>query len=151
MPRGIRKNRTEEVSTTDLGVLQKEIHLIAEETRQLKEKEKELARRKADVEKNMAKALKELGIMNLVSPRGDSEEKPKRGRPAKKAAKPAAASKKPGKRYTDEERKAAVDFVDKAIKGGSSVSGAIDQYNKQEKPRGKSAMNYQSLLRWRVA
>lgn len=155
MPRGIRRNKTENTSSTDLGALQREIQQIAEETKQLKEKEKELAQRKAEVERNMAKALKDLGIFDMFAPRaedGGAKPRGRRGRKPKSEAGEGSVKAKPGsKRYTPEERQAAVAFVDKSIKSGSTITDAIEQFNKQGKPRGKAPMNYQSLLRWRVA
>lgn len=157
MARG-RKSVDSEASSSstgpDLGALQREMMEIAAESEQLRQREQELVKRKADVEKRMTKALKDLGILHVVTPQEVESGRGKRGRrPGKtgRAARAEGAVKKraSGKRYTPEERKNAVEFVSGKVAAGATISSAIDEFNKSYKPRGKMPMNYQSLLRWR--
>lgn len=140
---------SESTSTPDLGALHQELL-------HLREQEKALVQRKAEVEKQLRSALKSLGILDMMASRGeDGGEAPKRGRkpgrPAKADGGAAVKGKQraAGPRYTDEERRAAVEFVDNEVNGGATITDALARYNKSSKPRGKTPMNYQSLLRWR--
>jgi len=52
------------------------------------------------------------------------------------------------KRYSDAEKQAAVQFVQKKKDEGMAIAQAIEEFNKSNKPRGKAPLIYQNYIRW---
>jgi len=133
----------------DLGSLQQELERIAKEEQELRERETQLAKDKAEVEEQLTSTLQALGLLDHLSPRTAKQKpgrKPKADAPAK--AKAPAKARAGSKRYSDEEKQAAVAFVQARQQDNATITQAIDEFNKEAKPRGKAKLNYQNYKRW---
>lgn len=124
------------VAPLDLGSLQTALEGLAAEEKVLQGKLRSIETERNRIQRQIGRILTRLGVEHQAS--------------AKATAKKSAGSRrKAGPRYTDPERKAAIAFIQKTVKGGSSIAAAIKAYNAQAKPKGKSDVGYQTYLRWK--